>query len=62
MSKKEKDDFKLYLRQLTDRQVQGCYDKEKSAGREEYAELAEDESFRRSIVLDFPQKGAYAKR
>ena len=45
-------DFSGYLRNCTDRQVQGVYDKEKTAGREPYAELAINEAHRRGINLD----------
>lgn len=52
MNKKDRDEFRLYLRQCTDRQVQGVYDKESAAGREDYAELAENEAERRGITLE----------
>jgi len=45
-------DFSGYLRNCTDRQVQGVYDKEKNAGRDGYAELAINEAARRGINLD----------
>jgi hypothetical protein len=45
-------EFSGYLRNCTDRQVQGVYDKEKAADREEYAELAKLEADRRGIHLD----------
>ncbi len=52
MTKQDRDEFKLYLRQCTDRQVQGVYDKESQAGRDDYAELAENEADRRGIILE----------
>ena len=51
MTSKDRIEFRLYLRQCTDRQVQGVYDKEKEAGRNEYAELAKDEAAQRGITL-----------
>ena len=45
-------EFRGFLRQATDRQVQGIYDKEKRAGRDDYAELAVAEAERRDIVLN----------
>ena len=45
-------EFRGFLRQATDRQVQGIYDKEQRAGRDDYAELAVAEAKRRGIVLD----------
>lgn len=45
-------EFRGFLRQATDRQVQGIYDKEKRAGRDDYAELAVAEAERRGIELD----------
>jgi hypothetical protein len=45
-------DFRGYLKQCTDAQVQGVYDKEHAAGREDYAELAVAEAERRGIELD----------
>lgn len=52
MTKSERADFRGYLRQCTDRQVQGVYDKERAAGREEETELAEAEAERRGITLE----------
>lgn len=48
----EKTNFKAYLRNCTDAQVQGVYDKEKAAGREDEMELAVAEAERRGISLD----------
>lgn len=52
ISTKDKVEFRAYLEQCTDRQVQGVYDKERDAGRKAYAKLAEDEARRRGITLD----------
>lgn len=52
MTSEEKSNFKAYLRAATDAQVQGVYDKEKAAGREDEMELALDEADRRGITLD----------
>jgi hypothetical protein len=49
---KDMREFNAYLKQCTDRQVRGVYEKERSAGREEYAELARAEAERRGIDLD----------
>ena len=51
-SAKDIREFRGFLRQATDRQVQGIYDKEKRAGRDDYAELAVAEAERRGIELD----------
>lgn len=45
-------EFRGFLRNASDRQVQGIYDKEKSAGRDEYADLAIEEADRRGIHLE----------
>jgi hypothetical protein len=45
-------EFMGYLRQCTDRQVRGVYEKERDAGREDYALLAQAEASRRGIALD----------
>jgi hypothetical protein len=52
MTQREKDGFAGYLRNCTDRQVQGVYDKEKGAGRRAYANLAVAEAERSRIHLD----------
>lgn len=52
VTSKDIREFRGYLRNATDRQVQGIYEKEKSAGRDEYAELAVAEAERRGITLD----------
>lgn len=58
-------EFRGFLRNATDRQVQGIYDKEKSAGRDDYAELAVAEAERRGIYLeqaDDDSEGTYHAR
>lgn len=52
MDSKERENFRQYLRNCTDRQVQGVYDKEKAAGREEEMDLAVAEAERRGIDLE----------
>jgi hypothetical protein len=52
MTKAEREEFRQYLRGCTDRQVQGVYDKEKSAGRVTETELAQAEAVRRGITLE----------
>lgn len=52
MTTQERQNFKAYLRNCTNNQVQGVYDKEKAAGREEEMELAVDEADRRGIPLN----------
>ena len=48
----ERREFSCYLRAYTNRQVQGVYDKETAAGRQDYADLAVIEAERRSITID----------
>lgn len=52
MNAKDMKEFRQYLKLCTDRQVQGVYDKEHEAGREDYAELAIAEAEARGIELD----------
>ena len=52
LSARDIREFRGFLRQATDRQVQGIYDKEKRAGRDDYAELAVAEAESRGIELD----------
>lgn len=52
MTPRDRKEFKGYLHNCTDSQVQGVYDKEMAADRDEYAELAIDEADRRGIELD----------
>ena len=49
MTSKDRKEFNEYLRNCTDRQVYGVLEKEKSAGRQDYAELAEAELERRGL-------------
>lgn len=49
MNASDMKDFNGYLRNCTDSQVRGVYEKEKAAGREDYAELAKMEADRRGI-------------
>lgn len=51
MTSKNRDDWKAYLRQCTDAQVRGCYEKERAANRRAFAQLCMDEAARRGIVL-----------
>lgn len=44
-------EFIAYLRNCTDKQVRGVYDKEKQAGRDEYVALAEAEADRRGLFF-----------
>jgi hypothetical protein len=52
MNAEDMREFRGYLKNCTDRQVQGVYDREKAAGRDDYAELAIAEAERRGIELD----------
>lgn len=45
-------EFRGFLRNASDSQVQGIYEKERRAGRDDYAELASAEAERRGISLD----------
>lgn len=49
---KDIKDFAAYLRQCTDNQVKGVYEKEKEANRDEYAALAILEAIKRGINLE----------
>ena len=49
MTLKDRDEFIQYLRQCSDRQVRGVFDKEHRANRTDYAELAHLEMGRRNI-------------
>ncbi len=49
MNAKDKSEFRGYLQQCTDAQVRGVYEKERGAGRLDYAELAADEAHRRNL-------------
>ncbi len=45
-------DFRSFLRSASDQQVQGIYEKEQGAGRDEYAELASAEAARRGFSIN----------
>lgn len=51
MTKRDRDEFTQYLRQCTDNQVRGVYEKEQAANRTDYAMLAEIEAAKRGIEL-----------
>lgn len=54
MNAKDMREFNAYLRQCTDAQVRGVYEKEKNRGGDgdEYAELARAEADRRGVELE----------
>lgn len=43
MTRKDRDEFRAYLKACTDAQVEGVWEKEMAAGRRDYAELAMQE-------------------
>lgn len=47
----DKADFNGYLRNCTDSQVRGVYEKERAANRRGFAQLAEEEAQRRGIEV-----------
>lgn len=49
MTEQDRAEFVSYLRACTDSQVQGVYDKEKAAGRKDFAELANAELKQRNL-------------
>lgn len=49
MTAQDRVEFKEYLQGCTDNQVYGVLEKEKSAGRQDYADLAQDELERRGL-------------
>ena len=51
MTERDRQEFRLYLRQCTDAQVQSVYDKERAARRRGYMHLAEYEAERRGLEL-----------
>jgi hypothetical protein len=51
MNAQDMREFRDYLKACTDRQVQGVYDNEFTAGRDDYAELAIAEAEHRGIEL-----------
>lgn len=52
MTMKERNNYIAYLTNCTDRQVIGCYKKEKKANRDDYAILALEEAVRRGLQHD----------
>ena len=62
LSAKDIREFRGFLRNATDRQVQGIYDKEKGAGRDDYAELAVAEAESRGIDLDTRSRHGATKK
>lgn len=52
MTAQDMREFRDYLKQCSDAQVQGVYNKEAIAGRDDYAELAVAEAERRGLELD----------
>jgi hypothetical protein len=51
MTSKDKREFQLYLVNCTDKQVIGVYEKERDAGRNDYATLAQIEAAKRGVTL-----------
>lgn len=47
----EMEEFMGYLKTLSDKQVQGCYDKERKADRKHFAVLCRAEAEKRGIEL-----------
>jgi hypothetical protein len=56
LTNRQREFFRAYLRGCTDQQVQGVYDKEKRAGREEEMELCQMEARWRGIFLELEPK------
>jgi hypothetical protein len=52
MKMQDQREFEAYLRGCTNRQVQGVYDKEQQAGRQDYALLARLEAAKRNLRLE----------
>lgn len=52
MNQKDRTEFKAYLRDCTDQQVRGVYEKEDRANRPDYAALAREEAAKRGIDLN----------
>jgi hypothetical protein len=49
VTEQDKTEFRGYLRNCTDEQVRGVYQKERDAGRRTYAQLAVEEGLRRGF-------------
>jgi hypothetical protein len=60
MDAKDMREFRLYLKQCTSSQVRGVFDKERRAGREDYAELARAEAEVRGLILDEGENEPYS--
>jgi hypothetical protein len=52
MTREDREKFRLYCRACSARQVRGVYEKERAAGRDDYAEIARAEAERRNIALE----------
>lgn len=52
MTRKDMIEFTMFLKQASDRQIQGIYDKEASAGRWEYVGLVLQEALIREVEID----------
>ncbi len=55
-------EFSGFLRNASDRQLQGIFDKEKRAGRDEYVEATRDEAGRRGVDLEGGGGNDHARR
>jgi hypothetical protein len=53
MTANDTQEFNSYLANCTNQQVEGVYQKEKSAGRRDYAELAAKEGRKRNMDFAF---------
>lgn len=51
MTEQDCQEFLAYLRNCTDSQVRGVYEKELAAGRVDYAQLAKSEAQQRGVEL-----------
>lgn len=51
MTDSDRREFQDYLRTCTDAQVQGCYDKERAAGRRVQMQICRDEAEARGLAL-----------
>jgi hypothetical protein len=52
MTKDEQDNFKLFCEQATDAQLQGIYDKERKAGRDEERRIVVRVASARNVMLE----------
>lgn len=53
ISAQDIQEFRGYLKNCTNNQVQGCYDREKHAGRGAFVELCKAEAENRGIELEW---------